>query len=79
MTPHDSFRFDAMCQAMVNKLTLTPLALNPTSYHHGGHSALQSLVHVLVMPKQRIFNAVTLQRRHVPLIKHMRRLESRAV
>lgn len=35
--------------------------INPIQHRFAGNSALMSLLHVLVIPKQRIFNAVTLR------------------
>lgn len=44
---------------------------NPPMSRMGGNSALMSLVHVLVIPKRRIYNALTLWKKDIPLVKKM--------
>jgi hypothetical protein len=44
---------------------------NPPMSRIGGNSALMSLVHVLVIPKRRIYNALTLWKKDIPLVKKM--------
>lgn len=46
-------------------------SVNPAMTRIGGNSALMSLVHVLVIPKKRIYNALTLWKKDIPLIKRM--------
>ena len=59
-------------QELVNSLALTPLTINPASRNHGRSAALMSLVHVLVIPRRRIYNAVTLTAADVPLVSSAR-------
>lgn len=60
-----------LAQTAVDHLTRTPLTMNPTSFNHGGNSALMSHAHVLVIPRRRIYNAVTLRESDAPLVRHM--------
>jgi len=46
----------------------TPNKMNPISFDIGGYSALMGLVHVIVIPNQRITNCVTVMEKDVPLI-----------
>jgi len=46
----------------------TPNKMNPISFDIGGYSALMGLVHVIVIPNQRITNCVTVMDKDVPLI-----------
>lgn len=46
--------------------------VNPPSVRLGGSSSLMSLVHVLVIPKKRIYNAMTITDDDTQLIKDMR-------
>jgi hypothetical protein len=53
----------------------TPNTMNPVREELAGTSALMSLVHVLTIPKtKRIYNAATLQKDHIPLLKEMKQL-----
>ena len=47
---------------------VTPNKMNPISFDIGGYSALMGLVHVIVIPNQRITNCVTVMDKDVPLI-----------
>ena len=47
----------------------TPNKMNPISFDIGGYSALMGLVHVIVIPDQRITNCVTVTKDDVPLIE----------
>jgi len=47
----------------------TPNKMNPISFDIGGYSALMGLVHVIVIPDQRITNCVTVTKGDVPLIE----------
>ena len=47
----------------------TPNKMNPISFDVGGYSALMGLVHVIVIPDQRITNCVTITEDEVPLIQ----------
>jgi hypothetical protein len=53
--------------------------VNPPCQRTGGERALMSLVHVLVLPKERIYNAVTLKPHHLPLIERMQSAGEAAV
>ena len=58
----------------------TQNTMNPVREDIGGSSALMSLVHVLTIPKeQRIYNAATLRREHIPLLDEMKELGEKAV
>jgi len=46
--------------------------MNPYRYEIGGDSTLQSLLHVLVLPKVRIDSPLSLQKEHIPLLEKMR-------
>ena len=46
--------------------------MNPYRYEIGGDSTLQSLLHVLVLPKKRIDSPLSLQKGDVPLLEKMR-------
>ena len=46
--------------------------MNPCRYEIGGESTLQSLLHVLVIPKVRIDSPLSLQKEHIPLLNKMR-------
>lgn len=54
-------------------------SINPPCVRVGEESSLMSLVHVLVIPKQRIYNAVTLTKEHLPLVLKMKNAAIRAV
>ncbi len=58
-------------QAVADRLTKTPLTMNPTSLNHGQGAALMSHAHVLIIPRRRIYNAVTLKESDVSLVRHM--------
>jgi len=60
-----------LAQATLDQLTRTPLGMNPSSLAQGGGAALMSLAHALVIPRRRIYNAVTLTAEDAPLIKHL--------
>jgi hypothetical protein len=47
----------------------TPNKMNPISFDIGGYSALMGLVHVIVIPDQRITNCVTITEDELPLIQ----------
>lgn len=66
-------------QQLVNSLSLTPLTINPASFNHGHGAALMSLVHVLVIPRRRIYNAVTLKESDVGLVHHLQKVGHVAV
>ena len=54
--------------------------MNPVKFAIGGESALMSLCHVLVVPKNvRIYNAVTLRKTHLRLLSEMEELGSIAL
>jgi hypothetical protein len=58
----------------------TKNTMNPVREEIGGSSALMSLVHVLTIPKDiRIFNACTLERKHLSLLGEMKGLGEKAV
>jgi hypothetical protein len=58
----------------------TQNTMNPVREEIGSGSALQSLVHVLTIPKDvRIYNAATLKPEHKPLIEEMKALGEKAV
>lgn len=46
--------------------------MNPYRYEIGGESTLQSLLHILVLPKKRIDSPLSLQKEHIPLLEKMR-------
>ena len=51
-----------LTDADIDSLTVrSGTVINPVQHRFAGNSALMSLLHVLVIPKQRIFNAVTLR------------------
>ena len=53
--------------------------MNPVKYSIGGLSALMSLCHVLIIPKRRIYNAITLKREHIRMISEMEELGATAL
>ena len=53
--------------------------MNPVREEIGGDSALMSLVHVLTIPRKRIYNAVTLTKNHKSLLREMKALGEVAV
>jgi hypothetical protein len=53
--------------------------MNPVREDIGGESSLMSLVHVLTIPRERIYNAVTLTTTHLSLLGEMKELGERAV
>ena len=58
----------------------TQNTMNPVREDIGKSSALMSLVHVLTIPKdQRIYNAATLRKEHIPLLNEMKELGEKAV
>ena len=58
----------------------TQNTMNPVREEIGGASTLQSLVHVLTIPKDvRIYNAATLKPEHKPLLEEMKSLGEKAV
>jgi len=58
----------------------TQNTMNPVREEIGGASTLQSLVHVLTIPKDvRIYNAATLKPEHKPLLEEMKTLGEKAV
>ena len=46
--------------------------MNPYRYEIGGASTLQSLLHILVLPKMKIDSPLSLQKEHIPLLEKMR-------
>ena len=58
-------------QQLVNEMSLMPLTMNPTSLNQGHGASLMSLVHVLVIPRKRLYNAVTLKPEDAELVRHM--------
>ena len=66
-------------QAIADGLTRTPLTMNPTSLNKGKGAALMSHAHLLVIPRRRIYNAVTLKESHINLVKHMEKVGRAAV
>ena len=53
--------------------------VNPPCRRTGGTRALMSLVHVLVIPKERIYNAVSLEAHHLPLLQRMQTMGQEVV
>jgi len=54
------------------KNTDMPNHINPVSYHKAGDTGRCSALHVLIVPKERIYNAGMLLEQHVPLLEHMK-------
>jgi hypothetical protein len=57
----------------------TPLNRNPTSIHKAGGSAIMSHIHILIIPKKRIYNAVTLNTSHIKLLEHIKIISTKIV
>ena len=58
----------------------TTNTMNPVRYEIGGLSALMSILHVIVIPKEtRIYNATTLNSSHSDLLIEMRQLGQDAI
>jgi len=54
--------------------------INPYREIIGGESSLQSLIHVITIPKSiRIYNAATLHKEHIPLLEEMKSLGNDAI
>ena len=54
--------------------------MNPVKFSMGQYSALMSLCHVLIVPKnERIYNALTLEKCHLTLVSEMEDLGARAL
>ena len=54
--------------------------MNPVKFSLGQYSALMSLCHVLIVPKnERIYNALTLEKCHLTLVSEMEELGARAL
>jgi hypothetical protein len=53
--------------------------INPPCQRTGNDRALMSLVHVLVIPKERIYNAVSLETHHLPLLERMQTMGQEVV
>jgi len=66
-------------QTMADRLTKTPLTMNPTSLNRAGGAALMSHAHLLIVPRRRIYNAVTLKESDVALVRHMEKVGRAAV
>jgi len=66
-------------QLLADRLTKTPLTMNPTSLNLGSHAALMSHAHLLVIPRKRIYNAVTLTEADATLIRHLEAVGRAAV
>lgn len=60
-----------MVPADPNKFFDQPHRLQPVSFKRGGESGRSSLAHVLVIPKRRIYNAITLTKADTPLVLYM--------
>lgn len=60
-----------ICLLPANPKNKTLLTANTTSYTLGGESGASSHMHVLVIPRKPIYNAVTLSKKDIPLINHM--------
>lgn len=68
---HKKLNVAAAMQELTESLCLTPLTMNPVSSNQGKCAALMSHAHVLVIPRERKYNAVTLTSADVPLIRHL--------
>lgn len=73
--------FDEKCIALLpaNPRNGTVLTANPTSISLGGPGGASSHMHVLIIPRIRIYNALTLTKQHIPLLQHMETVGRRVV
>ena len=60
--------------SLLNAATLTQLTINPASRALGGAAARQSLSHVLVVPRTRRYNAVSLTESDTGLVRHLQQV-----
>ena len=68
-----------ICLLPANAKNTTVLTANPTSFTLGGQSGASSHMHVLVIPIQRLYNAVSLTPKHIDLLKHMENIGRKVV
>lgn len=68
-----------ICFLPANPRFKTLLSANPTSFTYGGPSGASSHMHVLVIPMERRYNAVSLLEKDIDLLNHMETIGRKVV